>query len=340
LAFASFAAISIWGIGFHWALSGANDQVVEICSPSVVDTFSKSYGTGVRGVDQVLCQFNETFQALLSGKAKDTTTVFFWTMPVIVFASLLESTRTDRPIVASYPLIFGILYQTMTGGFVISAFWGLFLWSLRPGSGTGSAKLARAPITRANAEAALTAVVLGYYAPTTWMIMTKSPLAVVLWQPFTVYMSIIQHLVYRIRSQDHRRANELGLSIVRAGFMITSTISTISYIAAVMPNISETIVMDFLQWLPSLSIPEPSTTTIASAALQLIQYDAAMSLASSILAAILLLPIRKDQAFAAETTPMLLVVAGPGVIIGGLWVLREEFLVKRFKYFSEKAKEK
>lgn len=310
--------------------------MVAACSPAVVDEFSQKYGIGVRGVDQVLCQFNETYQAFLSGKVRDTTMVFFWTLPVMAFATLLESTRSDRSKVASYPVILGILYQTITGGLAISVFWGLFLWNVRPGSRT----LARAPVTRVDAEAALVAVIVGYYIPTVWMTVTKDPLAVVVWQPFPIYMSLVQHLVRRVRDPGPGRQSELGLQIVRIGFAITSTIATVSYIYAVLPHLSETIVTDFIEWLPSLTIPDPKTTTISSAALHLIQYDVAMSLGSAIVAAILLLPSAKDQTFISEAAPMVLAVAGPGIIIGGLWVFREELLVKRYKYLSEKAKQK
>jgi len=152
------------------------------------------------------------------------------------------------------------------------------------------------------------------------MMLTGSPLAIVLWYPFPIYVSVVQNgwLWYRRKAPTER-----GFPLMQWVLLFFSAMGSIAWIYSILPHLSWNFIQDIYNYLPSVGLPDPQTTTISSAVLHLLQYDAMWMFGSSLIAALLLSDEKGDVPFALQTVPVLVGLFGPAAVIGGLWISRE-----------------
>jgi hypothetical protein len=264
----------------------------------------------------MLCALDTLFRTSLVDPTKDFTIILMLNVPMVLFIMLLESTRRDKPYVAYAPLIFGILTQTITGAISASLFWILFTVQ----ACYGGSRKGRAPTSRTGVESAFLGVIIGYLIPTAWVIFTRSSLAIVLWQPFPIYVSIIQNgwLWYRSKAPK-----EAGFGLAQWALLFFSVLGSITWIYTLLPYVSWNFMLDLYSYLPSSGVPDPQTTTLQSAVLHMLQYDAIWMFASTLIAAVLLSEDKGDALFALQTMPALVLLCGPAAVLGGLWIFRE-----------------
>ncbi|CAG7848189.1 SubName: Full=Uncharacterized protein {ECO:0000313/EMBL:CCA75705.1} [Serendipita indica DSM 11827] len=350
----SLLAVSLYGaiiasafytIVTHLEQSGGAALLEAGCPPQHLAQFSKTYGTGIKAIDNFLCGADVFFTVALEegGPVETLTRLFTLNGAVMSFVLLLEASRSDKPYAAFVSVVFGLAMQVITAAISFSTFWMLFVaqayWS--------TTRSGKKPLKRVDVEAALLATLGGYMIPTAWMLLTKSTWAIVVWQPFPVYMSIIQQgwTFYRAKASP-RNEEQLGSGwdLLQLSLLLFSGIGTISWIYILLPYVTEasslsSILLDLWNWLPTWDVPSPSATTIQSAALHLLQYDALWAFGSTILASILLTDDIKDVLFAVQTLPVLVVLFGPGSVIGGLWMFREmRILIEEQERAVKKAK--
>lgn len=332
---------AIWTLPVHLKKSGGQQLIEEACPPPAIAAFSASYAFGSHSIGKILCQFDVIFQTALQDPVKDFTNIFFWGGPAVLFVLLLESSRIGRPYASSIPLVFGLLTQTITGAIAGILFWGLFLvQACYPGSRRGTA-----PVSYRDVEAAFLAVLIGYCIPTAWMVLAKTSLAIVLWHPFPVYISIIQNSWILYRGETN--SNIPGFGPAQRALLLFSIIGTASYYYNVIPHLSLSAFTDFYHWIPSWKIPNPRTTTYPSVVLQFLQYDALWMFGATFNAAFFLLEIDEDFhiekivdiIYVMLVTPILVLLLGPAAVVGGHWVNRELCLGERaLKAASKKPK--
>lgn len=306
----------MYTVAIHLDASGGQKLLEGSCPPSVVSAYAQKYGVGINAVDSMLCALDTLFRASLVDPTKDFTVVLMLNAPMVLFVMLLESARSDKPYVAYAPLVFGILTQTITGAISTSLFWTLFTVQ----ACYGGSRKGRAPISRTGVESAFLGVIIGYLIPTAWMMLTGSSLAIVLWNPFPIYVSIIQNGWLWYRSKAPTKA---GLGLAQWALLFFSILGSITWIYTLLPYVSWNFMLDLYGYLPSASIPDPQTTTLQSAVLHMLQYDAIWMFASTLIAAVFLSEDKGDAFFALQTMPALVLLCGPAAVLGGLWIFRE-----------------
>ncbi|KAG8816517.1 hypothetical protein FRC19_011980, partial [Serendipita sp. 401] len=178
--FSGLLACTVYTVAIHFDKSGGALLLEKSCPPARIKEYGAKYGVGIEAVDGFLCALDTFFQASFQPPIGDFMRIFLLNGPVVNFVMLLEASRDDRPYIAYFPLIFGILTQTITAALASSIFWTLFTIQ----ACFGGSRQAKAPVSRTAVEAAFLAVLLGYGIPTTWMVATESSLAVSLWHPF------------------------------------------------------------------------------------------------------------------------------------------------------------
>ncbi|KIM32370.1 hypothetical protein M408DRAFT_326962 [Serendipita vermifera MAFF 305830] len=332
LVFSGVVVCAVYTVAIHLDASGGQKLLENTCPPSVVNAYSKQYGTGIFAVDSVLCGMDTLFKTSFEEPIKDFMTSFLLNGPVCLFVLLLESSRSDKPYVAFAPLLFGILTQTITAAIASSVFWTLFVVQ----ACFGGSRQGRTPVSRTAVEAALLAVLIGYLIPTAWMMVTKSSLAIVLWHPCVVYMSAIQNGWTWYRGATPAGS---GFGMAQWALLFFCAVGSITWANTILlPHVSKTFVYDLWEWLPSAAIPDPRSTTLQSAVLHLLQYDAAWMFGSTLLAALFLSDEIKDTLFTAQILPATVAAFGPGAVVGGLWIFRELQLVAAAHEASSKPK--
>jgi hypothetical protein len=330
IALSAVLASAVWTVAIHLHASGGTKLIDESCPPAAVETFSRRYGTSIGSLDSFLCGVVSFFQTSLQDTIKDFTTIFLLGGPTILFALLLESSRSDRPFVASFPLVVGVITQFFTGAIVISLGWTLFVvQACYKGTRQG-----RKPVSRADVEAALLAIFIGYVIPTAWMLVTHDIWAIILWQPFPIYISIIQNAWSFLR-RDKRAAS--GVDLAQLGFLLFSLLGTGAWVNILWPHVSLNAPFEFLNWLPPWSIPDPQTTTLSSTVLHLLQYDMTWIFVSTILTSLFLLNSVQEAFFVVQIAPAVTAIFGPAALVGGLWMFREAELVAQAEKEASKA---
>ena len=329
LLFSGIVYSAFYTIVVHLEQSGGAALLEAACPPTHLAQFSKTYGVGIKAIDNFLCGADIFFSAALQegGPVEPLIRLFTLNGAVMSFVLLLESSRSDKPYVAFIPVVFGLAMQVITAALSLSTFWMLFVvqacWS--------TTRSAKKPLTKVQVEAALLATLGGYLIPTAWMLLTRSTWAIVVWQPFPLWISIIQQAwtFYRVKTSPRDEELGSGWDLLQLSLLLFSGIGTIGWIYILLPYTTTSsfslsaLLLDLWNWLPSVSVPSPSTTTIPSAALHLLQYDALWAFGSTILAAVILTEDVKDTLFAVQTLPVLVILFGPGSVIGGLWMFRE-----------------
>lgn len=331
IALFSVLASAVWTVTIHVDASGGAKLIEETCPPPVVENFSRRYGTSIRSLDSFLCGIVSFFQTSLQDPIKDFTKIFLLGIPAILFALLLESSRSDRPFVASFPLVYGFITQFFTGAIATSLFWTLFVVQ----ACYGGTRQGRKPVSRTGVEAALLAIFIGYVIPTAWMLVTHEIWAIILWQPFPIYMSIIQNAWSFLRRDKSATS---GVDLAQLAFLLFSLLGTGAWVNILWPHVSLNAPFEVLNWLPSWSIPDPQNTTILSTVLHLLQYDMTWMFVSTILASLFLLDSVQEAFFVVQIAPAVIAIFGPATLVGGLWMFREAKLVAHAEEASKATK--
>ncbi len=89
--------------------------------------------------------------------------------------------------------------------------------------------------------------------------------------------------------------------------------------------------MGFIQWWPSFSIPDPRSTTVESVVYHLLQWDAIVLYASSILGLVFLADSISDAITMLFFAPIGSIVLSPGGYVALLAIYREWRLTERAK---------
>jgi hypothetical protein len=311
--------------------SGGQAIIDATCPPVVAEVYIQRYAAGIKGLGTMLCGLDSFFKQSLEDPVKDLTLIFLMNGPIVSYVLLLESGREDRPYVASLPLIAGLLTQVITGGLAATLYWMFFLAQVFI-SGT---RQALKPVSRVQAEAALLGVLVGYMIPTAWMIMNKNTPAIMYWQPFPIYCSLVQNGWLWFKRNEKFK---VGVDLVQLSLLILSGLGAITWIYLLLPHLSKFILLDLWSWLPSWAIPDSETNNLTKTVLHALQYDAIWMFAATILAGIYLMDDKNDVFYAVQTLPGLVAIFGPAALIGGIWVFREMQLTIRDQPLEPKFK--
>ena len=319
--FLSLASIGAYTIFWHMALSRAQKSIQDACPvPPIYASPSQLAYTNLPALDVFLCNLVEFFKISLLPVNQAYTVHFLAGMAPVALVFLIEGTRSDRSR-AVIPLLIGALYQTISGGVAGSLYWLIIVLSWV------SRRKGRAPLTQAQAESVFMAITIGYVLPTLAFIVSQDEVVIAYWQAFPLLMSVLQNLWLTIRPASVGPA----YYTTRMALIATLIISASVHISFVLSHSSSTPVMSFIRWWPSLSAPDPRSTTVEMAVYHLLQWDSILWYASAILGLVFLVDSISEAMTVLFFAPLGSIVLSPGGYVAFLAIQRERKLTERAK---------
>lgn len=312
--FPALAATAVWTLFFHIIQSGTPALFEKVCDSATVNGFTEGYTTFIPALDVNLCMFISFFEEALKPSTLGFLKTIFGGWPVIQLILVLEGSRHDSPSFA-IPVVIGLVYQVITAGLVFPLWWLAFILYTNDKPAAG-----KKPVSQLQAEGALLGLLIGYCSPTWLMVESKHPLVILYWQFFPLLIHIVQTRWIALRPAS--LAAKSGHIIVQISLFLTLSLSTYTY-AIGLQSAAQYPLKELETWLPSWSIPDPKTTTLSSAVLHFLQYDAAITLVATAIAGIILLKSQDYKLVAIFAAPILILVLGPAAYVALLWMVRE-----------------
>ena len=328
--FLLLTVIGVYTIFVHMVLSGAQQKISEACPiPLIYASPSQRPYTHLVPLDAFLCNLVEFFKIGLLPANQAYTVHFCAGIAPTALVILIEGTRSDRSR-AVIPLVVGLLYKTISNAVAGPLFWLVAVLTMAGG------KKGRAPLTHAEAESAFIAISIGYMLPTLAFIASHDEYVIAYWQFFPLFMFILQQLWLQIRPATVGPAYHT----TRMALITTLIMSASVHISFVITHSSSSPVTGFIQWWPSFFIPHPEDTTVESAVYHLLQWDAIVWYASSILGLVFLADSISDAMTMLWLAPIGSIVLSPGGYVALLAIFRERRLTERAKVGTIVAEKK
>jgi hypothetical protein len=174
---------------FSFVLRSAVPQLASNCTSTSSSGFLLPY-THIPPIDYQLCLLVAFFDAGFATPASSTYLLYLVThLAPVVLIPLVEANRPGRSLLLAFPLLIGVIYQRLTAGAVIPAW---FLLAIA----TGAHALAgpAAHVGRFAAESIHFALVTAYFVPTVLMMLyPHAPRIIVFWQMFPLWMTLAQY---------------------------------------------------------------------------------------------------------------------------------------------------
>lgn len=286
--------------------------------------------TGHDEVDKTMCTVCSFFHALMGPSHLPLlaeTLAGFSASLAFIFA---EAARDQRPFFIAMPVVFGVLMQILSFGFIMPLYSLLFITAgTRVKSGTLSVK-----INQANAEALLFALLVGFVVPTVSMFLFEDATVTAIWQFFPIIMGFLGFAHRLIRSPS--RHTESGYSTVQAMYALVFVASAAVHIRYVWPLFTETDALQHL-FLPYVGSDDPALAPAVENIAEFFKWDFLLGVASTF---VLLLSFAESLFQCIVITVWCIattVVLGPGAAISSVLMWREEQLNKPVKTPREKV---
>ncbi|TDL16704.1 hypothetical protein BD410DRAFT_795105 [Rickenella mellea] len=367
--FSLLALAGFYFIVVHMVASKAPLRFLEVHKASQVPLAL----THISLLDKMLTPLVSFFIAAFgdpSSPAYPTTIDFVWSFGSAIQLPLIEAQRVgmDAPSmsrsVLAWPMIWGVLYQRVSGGWILPLWLLAFMRSKTRAAGAGIGKI--------EAESVFAGWWLGHTIPALAMLVpgqspfTRPPI----WIAFPILMSLAQHGYYcarrslcpaSTRNNDNTRS---GYVILQLTYLSAFVLSCIAHIhSVIIPGLLSapapssipthlhylltTYLYNFFIPPTGLRIPSPESTTAASGVRHFVQWDVLVVFAAVWLAGIWDLVLRRHDrdaskkghegkncvwavvGFVGGVTASLFVTAlalGPGAATAGLYAYRESVM--------------
>ena len=315
--FILWTVIAVWGILVLPGATGVKESVVDgTCrQPHAEISFAARPYTGLLLIDKQLCILVEIFSQSFRPLGLHFTQHLLWGLPSLIMIILFEGARHDRPWFFN-SLLVGVLYQLWTIGLALSILWIPFVFTFQGGG-------ARSRVSRGDAEGALVATLLGYYIPTVIMFTTKSAVAIALWQPFPIYIAIVQYIWSKCRSKGFLPSPAIG---VQSALTITIITASVIQFYTLYPSINTITLTSIKEWLPIWTPPPGYIMPTDEAVRGFLQDDAFTAYGATITAGLLMMDSGADALLWLTLAPIGMMVLHPAGYIAAIWMKRERNL--------------
>lgn len=370
--FVSLSVLGFYTIVLHMYLSRAPDRFLEAHKASRVPLLLT--GGRIPVVDAIIDPLISFFVAAFgdtSSPAYSTTTNFVWSFSAAIQLPLIEALRV-RPDAGStsitgptqtislgsrllrYPVVWGILYQRLSGGWILPLWLLAFLFAF-PQRTSGT-------LTRIEAESVFVGWWLGHTIPALLMLVPGSPPldSPPAWIAFPILMSLVQYAyqVARERFTQGPDGQKGGYIVVQMAYASALMMGFASHVHLVLipafyaTPLSATLLQkagplvtyfkDFFIPSPGFAIPSPNTTTAASGVQHFVQWDTIVVFVAVWIAVVWDMKMQqsvahrraqsvawwKDSELWTAACVLLVgaLVAGPGAATAGMMMYRERTL--------------
>ncbi|KAG5645880.1 hypothetical protein DXG03_005027 [Asterophora parasitica] len=309
----------------HLHESGLDKHLANACSPqsTTITHYRLSY-VGHGTTDAILCPLVTFFHRAFSVPDALSGLAYFLGVggPLIAIPSV-ESWRTGRSVLIAYPVIYGLLSQTLTVGLVYPIYWLIFILSGSANTGRGGGRPEDAKITQGHAEAIIFGLLVGAVVPTVGMLVLDDPVVTAMWQPYPAYVSLAQyaHLALRPASKH----SDSGYKTIRFLYLALFMISSSVHISTIWPLISKDLTTIQRLFLPTISSPTRSTEA-GLRVLHFLKWDLTFGLSAAMFATLWFARDLTESVALVAWNVTVTVALGPGAALAGAALWRESSL--------------
>ena len=295
--------------------TGMSDGLKVQCS--LPDSPYRIAVTGNPKIDPRLCGIIATFHSLLEDPLGLQFLFYGLGTGTIAFlVPVLEASRARKFFLLAFPMIWLLLAQVATVGFIMTLWAPIFILS---GSHLPKRNKTDTQISRVQAESLIFSLIEGYFVPTLGMVYLKDPQVTAIWQIFPVIMSAagFLHLGIRRLSKVDGSGHPFAQVLLVGVFILSSSI----HFATIFPILADTNALGTLL-IPYL-IPLPASSPTSALVLDFLKWDIVMAFSTLGVATLW---------FASSITQFIGLVlwyafaipmTGPGAAITGVFLWRE-----------------
>ncbi|TEB36015.1 hypothetical protein FA13DRAFT_1787468 [Coprinellus micaceus] len=278
--------------------------------------------TGNPRLDGKLCGIVATFHNLLEDPLSLQFLVYgLGTGTIAFFVPVLEASRSRKFFLLAFPVIWLLLAQLATIGFIMTLWAPIFILS---GSHLPKRNKADTRITRVRAESLIFSLIEGYFVPTLGMVYLKDPQVTAIWQIFPVILSVAAFVHLGIR--HFSKVEGSGYPFVQVLLVGIFVLSSSIHFATVFPILADTNALGSLliPYLTPLPAPSPTSALV----LDFLKWDIVVAFSTLGVATLW---------FASSLTQFIglilwyafaIPMTGPGAAITGVFLWREAKLQK------------
>ena len=360
--FVIFSLAGFYFIVLHMALSHAPDRFLEVHKASFVP-LSLTPAFPIPLLDKLFTPLVSFFVAAFGDVGRSSpsypiTLDFVWSFGAAIQLPLIEACRpgASSSWLLSIPMVWGILYQRVSGGWVLPLW--LLVWM------HSRARTSGKPLKRVDAESVLAGWWVGHSVPALLMLIPGMPpfRSAPIWIAFPILMSLGQHAylaLARVVPAINNRRDTSGYVPTQLVFLSSLALGAIAHThnviipglnameVATSMSTSDAILIKLRALLvhmyehyvpPSFAIPSPEETTAITGVKHFVQFDVLIVFGSVWVAGIWDLALRHRElcketkgvvVYVASVTTLLLTLGlffGPGVATACLFAWREKFM--------------
>ncbi|KAF8275223.1 hypothetical protein EI94DRAFT_41323 [Lactarius quietus] len=299
----------------HFTKAGGFALLLGQCPPNL-GPYNMRY-TGLGPVDSFLCTIVAFYHSNMDSETFPFTADFLVSLSPFVALTFVESTRSGRSIILAFPATMGLFYQTQGAGIVFPLYW-LALILSSPENTRMSPGAAR--IDQANAEATLFAVLIGFAVPTVLLLTLQDPIVTALWNlfPFGMWLAQTGHLFIRPSSRFYTS----GYWTVQATYIITFIFSAIAHVAVIWSAKDNLVFLQSL-YMPPISPPDPTNTSLQLATHIFLQWDYTFTMGSAFIGSLWFASNIRQAVSVTLWNVIATMVVGPGAAMSGVLLWRE-----------------
>jgi hypothetical protein len=271
--------------------------------------------TGLAPVDRFFCAVVTFYLSNMDSETFPFSADFLISLSPFVALTFVESTRSGRSTILAFPATLGLFYQTQGAGVVFPFYWLALILS-----GTTRMSPAAARIDQAKAEATLFAVFIGFAVPSVLLLTLQDPMVTALWNlfPFGMWLAQIGHLFIRPSS----RFNTSGYWTVQATYIFTFIFSAISHVAFIWPAKDDLVFLKSL-YVPPISPPDPTKTSLQLATHVFLQWDYTFTMATGLIGSLWFTSNIRQATSVTLWNIIATMILGPGAAMSGILIWRE-----------------
>ncbi|KAF9492257.1 hypothetical protein BDN71DRAFT_1451817 [Pleurotus eryngii] len=315
--FPALTALGVRLIANSLTVSGLGAELSAQCAPGANSSYFHPF-TGVHGIDGFICGLVAFFHAELEPQLSPYLLYFAGTSGFLMAFPAIESHRKGRSLFIAFPIIVGLLGQTITIGITLTIYWLAFIWT-----GASSRRAdAHSHITKPQAESIIFATAVGSMLPSMGLMLFKDPKVTAYWQIFPVYASIAGLAYGLLRPAP--RTTESGYKLVRQMYMGMFVSSAIMHLWIVGPKLLEPPALASFVFPSTTSLP--TTASLSARADDFLKWDLIFAFGSSVLATLWFARDAAEFIVIASWHLFAVPLIGPGASCTGIALWREAAL--------------
>jgi hypothetical protein len=237
-------------------------------------------------------------------------------LSAIAIIPFVEATReSSRSAWRRMPATTAMVFQLGSCAVIMPLYW--FAFALTGGT---TRQGASDNISQRNAEALLSALLVGYALPTVCMVILEKPVMTAIWQIFPIYMKFAYWVHSKIRPPSPYAGS--GYRTVQAMYMLVFIASAFLHAAYIWPLFTSPTLFQTVMIPPTAPL-DPTRISIAESVAAFLKWDMIFGAGSTILITLWFARSPTDLVLLTLWHAVATIAVGPGAAIAGAMLWRE-----------------